>query len=288
MRICNEKEGVNDMKKQIIIMCIALISIGVIGFLLWGQSTSAEPLTEEEVQQLADERYGGEVTDIQLVNNEFHINLTLPTGTYELKVDRMTGDVVSMQQTNAVQLKEELTEKDVRKVVSDKESGEIKDIKKKSDEKQTYFEVDVESKETKTTLKIDAKTGETIDKNEVKKKQETSKDSESKKEKDSDQSEIEKSDENEKNKNEQNAQKDEKKDESAAQKHGSGITEADAMYIALETVDPKRIGEIDDVDLEEVNGEIYYFVEVEFDSGEEALVQINAITGEVKTINWDD
>lgn len=288
MRICNEKEGVNDMKKQIIIMCIALISIGVIGFLLWGQSTSAEPLTEEEVQQLADERYGGEVTDIQLVNNEFHINLTLPTGTYELKVDRMTGDVVSMQQTNAVEVKEELTEKDVRKVVSDKESGEIKDIKKKSDEKQTYFEVDVESKETKTTLKIDAKTGETIDKNEVKKKQETSKDSESKKEKDSDQSEIEKSDENEKNKNEQNAQKDEKKDESAAQKHGSGITEADAMYIALETVDPKRIGEIDDVDLEEVNGEIYYFVEVEFDSGEEALVQINAITGEVKTINWDD
>ncbi len=62
------------------------------------------------------------------------------------------------------------------------------------------------------------------------------------------------------------------------------ITETEAIEIALDTV----AGQVDDVDLEMSNGQLYYFVEIELDDDREASIQIHAITGEVKSIEWDD
>ena len=61
------------------------------------------------------------------------------------------------------------------------------------------------------------------------------------------------------------------------------ITEKEAVSIALGVVN----GEVDDIDLEERNGVTYYFIEIETDD-DEATVQINAITGDVKSTIWDD
>jgi uncharacterized membrane protein YkoI len=63
------------------------------------------------------------------------------------------------------------------------------------------------------------------------------------------------------------------------------LTIEEATSIALEEVP----GVVDDVDEETINGIAYYFVEVESSSNErEAIVEINAITKEVKSITWDD
>lgn len=64
------------------------------------------------------------------------------------------------------------------------------------------------------------------------------------------------------------------------------LTEEQAITIALMEV----AGEIDDVELKVVEGVAYYFVEVEVevDDDKEALVQIHAITGEVKSLTWED
>ncbi|MFK4997302.1 PepSY domain-containing protein [Bacillus sp. N9] len=64
------------------------------------------------------------------------------------------------------------------------------------------------------------------------------------------------------------------------------MTKAEAIEIALATVQ----GQVDDVDLEESNGLSYYLVEIELENDDEreATVHINAITGEVVTITWDD
>ncbi|WP_071393760.1 PepSY domain-containing protein [Bacillus tuaregi] len=62
------------------------------------------------------------------------------------------------------------------------------------------------------------------------------------------------------------------------------LTEQEAAAIALEQV----AGNIDDVDYEKVNGMGFYFVDVETTDGREAKVEINAITGEVKSLTWDD
>ena len=62
------------------------------------------------------------------------------------------------------------------------------------------------------------------------------------------------------------------------------MTEAEATAIALEQVP----GTVDDIDVESINGVVYFLVEVEGNDGREATVEINAITGEVHSFTWDD
>ncbi len=62
------------------------------------------------------------------------------------------------------------------------------------------------------------------------------------------------------------------------------LTMEEAASIALEQVS----GAVDDVDEETINGIAHYFVKVESSNGREAIVEINAITSEVKSISWDD
>jgi len=62
------------------------------------------------------------------------------------------------------------------------------------------------------------------------------------------------------------------------------LTEKEAGQIALQEVQ----GEIDDIDLETVGSVSYFYVEIETADGHDAIVEINAITGEVKSITWDD
>ena len=251
-----------DMKKQIFIVLLAIIGIGVIGFLFWGKNTSAEPLTEETAIRMVDERYGGEINNIQLINDEFHIDITLPTGKYKLKIDRSNGGVLAMEQTEAAEVeKDELTEEQIREIIKEEEPGKIEKVEKKVAEDEVLYKAKIETDKKNIDLVIDAITGDIVDRQEENKPSETNKP-------------------NETNKNETDIN----------EKVDSILTEAQAIFIALDTVDPERKGEVDDVDLETIDGQIYYFVEVEFDTDDdddEAVVQINAITGEVGPIVWD-
>lgn len=65
---------------------------------------------------------------------------------------------------------------------------------------------------------------------------------------------------------------------------GTKLTSEEAIEIALQNV----TGEVDNVDIEESNGQIYYLVEIEHEDDQEATVQINSISGEVMSITWDD
>ena len=64
----------------------------------------------------------------------------------------------------------------------------------------------------------------------------------------------------------------------------SKLTEAEASAMALAQVP----GVVDDVEVETINGMTYYIVEVESSNEREAKIEINAITGEVKSLTWDD
>jgi uncharacterized membrane protein YkoI len=61
------------------------------------------------------------------------------------------------------------------------------------------------------------------------------------------------------------------------------LTEEQAKEIALKTLK----GSIDDVDFESINDQPYYLVEIETQDDQEAVIQINAITGK-STISWED
>lgn len=62
------------------------------------------------------------------------------------------------------------------------------------------------------------------------------------------------------------------------------LTKEDAARIALQKVN----GEVDDIDIEQSNGLTYFLVEVKQKHAKDATVQINAISGEVMSITWED
>ncbi|KAB7671110.1 PepSY domain-containing protein [Bacillus sp. B1-b2] len=62
------------------------------------------------------------------------------------------------------------------------------------------------------------------------------------------------------------------------------ISEEEAKQIAVKEVN----GTVQEVDLEEEDNQTYYEVELEDTNNREAKVQINAYTGEVNAISWDD
>lgn len=61
------------------------------------------------------------------------------------------------------------------------------------------------------------------------------------------------------------------------------MTQDEAVQIALSHVP----GEIEDIDTENIQGILHYLIEVE-DEDVEATIEINSITGEIRSITWDD
>lgn len=62
------------------------------------------------------------------------------------------------------------------------------------------------------------------------------------------------------------------------------ITEEEAIAIALQSIS----GKVDEVKTEQVGGVLYYLIEIEREDGQEGIVEIHGITGEVISITWDD
>ncbi|MET3697904.1 uncharacterized membrane protein YkoI [Bacillus oleivorans] len=62
------------------------------------------------------------------------------------------------------------------------------------------------------------------------------------------------------------------------------LTESEAVEIALQRVS----GKVDDIELEQSGGTIYYLIEIEREEEEDATVQVNALSGEVMSVTWED
>ncbi|WP_394218387.1 PepSY domain-containing protein [Halobacillus trueperi] len=62
------------------------------------------------------------------------------------------------------------------------------------------------------------------------------------------------------------------------------ITEEKAKAVALNEIE----GEVDDIDYESGGDPAFYLVEIERSGGEEATVQVHALTGEIMSVTWDD
>lgn len=62
------------------------------------------------------------------------------------------------------------------------------------------------------------------------------------------------------------------------------ITKEQAAAIALQNIS----GAVDDIDIEDEDEVTFYLVEIEKEDGNGGTVQINAITGDVMSVTWDD
>jgi uncharacterized membrane protein YkoI len=209
--------------------------------------STATDLTEQEAQDVAEQRYSGTVKHIQQVANEFVIEIERDTGLYELKISSKTGEVSSLKRiketVDSKPTEEETTEptilleEEIKTLVLQNANGKIHSISKLTEGERPIYQVEVREANIKKTLSIDAITGEIL--------------------------------------------KTETVDIAASPKE---LTEQDAKALALEKV----AGIVEDVDIETINGIAYYFVEVETTDGREATIEINAITGEVNSLTWDE
>jgi len=161
--------------------------------------TSADVLTEQEAQAIAEERYTGKVNWINQKDNQFVMELERSSGIYELVMNKETGEIASLKRM------------------------EQKEEAKNLEEQPKPIEPTEQTESSEPIVQDEGKVS-------------------------------------------------------------ISLTEQEAAALALKQV----AGVIDDIDLENVNGIAYYLVDVETEDGREAKVEINAITGEVKSLTWDD
>lgn len=193
--------GVKQMKKifKIIIGALLLLLLGLVSWKTFIQPTNSDGLTAEEANQIATDRFNGEITDTKLVDGIYELKMKKDTGEYDIKIASKSGEMIDVVQTKEKQV-----------------PADPSNEKGKQDE-------DESKKEDKATDK-------------------------------------------------------------EAEEPAKNISSEEAIQIALDTV----YGEVDDVDLEDENGQLYYFIEIETSDDLEAEIQIHAITGEVISIEWDD
>src|SRR5699024_2818048 len=179
------------------------------------------------------------------------ITLKLDTGIYQINVASDSGEVLDVKRIKKEKPKKELEKEANKEIIEQKQIGEIEDSHETEDNKKKLYEAIVKNEQEKVYLTIDGQTGEISEQEEEK---------------------IQTDD------------KETTKGSGESEEKSQKLTTEEAVQIALDTV----YGEVDDIDLEDEDGQQYYFIEIETDDDQEAEIQIHAITGEVISIEWDD
>lgn len=228
---------------------LLIVIVLFFSFKKWGTplNPAAETLTQQEAQQLVEDRYKGKVMNISMQEDEYIIEMNRSDILYEIKLNAERGEVVSFSKiknapeestsTQEPVNPNPLTETEIKSSILTETPGELLFFKKLNEKGQSFYKAIIQENEQKTILKVDANTGEVL----LRKV------------------EIDK-------------------------KSVAKISEKEAGEIALKKIK----GTIQDIDLEDEDNLLFYLVDIETPDEKEAVVQIDAITGAILTISWDD
>ncbi|WP_052738008.1 PepSY domain-containing protein [Bacillus sp. SA1-12] len=217
---------------------LALAFILVISLQWWVPSLSAQTLTEAEANEAAKEVYPGEIIQTTKSDGEYRITMNLETGTYLIRIDAKSGEVISVnreakaEQPPSQPEKKPLTINEVKAILAAK--GEVKSIDLVQENEASYYKAVVSQNNKSTTFKIDSYSGEII---------------------------------------------------GTATEPPPLLTKEEAIKLALQ----EQNGTVDEVEFEEPPDQSpYYLVEIEKENGEDAVVQVDAYTREVKNVLWEE
>lgn len=250
-----ENDGVSAMRNRTLrnsLLAVGGILLAV--FVIWQLTntyTSAEPLSESDAIDLVEKMYSGENTQVSQEGDVYKIKFEIDSGVYKIDIHRKTGDITNL--TKVSQEPQEKNEAEIREIITKQQAGEIKTIEKKVEQQQTYYYATVIEGDTETTYKLQARSGEIVDVVQNKKQP-------------------------------QNPPTTNPTTPKPPTETVQRITEQQAIELALQHVE----GVVEDVEFEEENEQYYYFVEIETNQGEEKVVQIHPISGEVITIVLED
>lgn len=242
-------------------------------------------ISKVEAEEIAQERYDGQVTKSEEKGASYIITIKTDTGEYDITIASDSGEVKNIVQTIKEELIAILSEEEIEEIILNDSDGEIESITKVNKNNTAFYDAVLKNKENLVTYQVNGKTGEIVDKKEeaitsIKMNDAPTKEASDQKK------QVAKKETPAKQAAPAKKAPAEKKAEAkpAKQEKPKNISEKKAIQIALDTVK----GEVDDVDLERSNGQLYYFIEVETAEDTEAEIQIHAITGEVISIEWDD
>src|SRR5690625_4060608 len=154
--------GVKQMKKtlKIVIGLMLVLVLAIVSWQVFLAPIKSEALSLEEAEQVAKERFDGQLLESDLVNDVYLITIGLDTGEYEIKISKESGEVLDVVHTKVEDLQKGLTESEVKQIINEKDIGKIEKLDKKEQNGQLVYEATVEGDEKMITLKINGETGE--------------------------------------------------------------------------------------------------------------------------------
>ncbi|WP_175615334.1 PepSY domain-containing protein [Piscibacillus halophilus] len=250
------------MKERIIWMLGGAI-ITVVVFVLAQQflfgTTSAEQISQEEAEQIVLDTYSGDIEEVVEEVNHYSIKVKLPSGSYIVIVNKQNGELEDLRSHQTAQS----DEKDQGSVGEEEKTEE--DVEEPSNEdEQEFLTKDEILKELQDEYEGEFQSIEFMDEERP-------------------YYGVEIEDKNEFIHLMIDAQTGEVTDEQIELKTQTPISQEEAIDIALD----KQSGEIEDFEYKEINGTLYYIIEIETENDQDVTMRINALNGEV-TVIWDD
>ncbi len=231
----------------------AFVMVIVLGFGVYHSDAShkSKILTIDEITNLVTSQYPGEITELKLNDNKsiYEVEMKGENAEYELKMDALSGEVMKLEETRTLIVKERPSK------AHPKEKDQTDEKNEKMDKNPGSDQVAEKNNTTDKHSSDDQAKEQPTDKNP--------------------QTTIEKQ--------QGTDQRNSKVEEKQPTKKRAIISKEEAIRIALEQFS----GTVDDVDLEEENGRLVY--EIEIERGDlEADIEIDAYTGEVIVMEIDD
>ncbi|MEH7106537.1 PepSY domain-containing protein [Bacillus sp. JJ1764] len=170
-------------KKAWILICFLTVILIFLSWKLLNQSNAAETiLSKNEVQKLIQDRYQGKVIQIKLTNQQYLIDLNKDNHIYRIKLDAVSGQVLSFKQNDSVQVPPEnqptkppsdspttpgqqepskkLTVSEAQQIATREVHGTVKHIQQETNEGIEFYLVEIETNEgLKAVVQINSITG---------------------------------------------------------------------------------------------------------------------------------
>ncbi|MGJ7913060.1 PepSY domain-containing protein [Neobacillus sp. LXY-1] len=170
-------------KKAWILISFFTVILIFLSWKLYSHSNATETLlSKNEAQKLIQDRYQGKVLQIKLTNQQYLIDLNKDNHIYRIKLDAVSGQVLSFKRNNSTQGPPEteptkppsdspttpgqqvptkkLTESEAKQIATREVQGTIKHVQLETNEGVEYYLVEIETNEgLKAVVQINAITG---------------------------------------------------------------------------------------------------------------------------------
>ncbi|RPF52261.1 PepSY domain-containing protein [Aquisalibacillus elongatus] len=270
------------MVKQRILWMLGGVIITVVVFILAQQflfgSTSAQEISKDEAESIVLNQFSGEIYETRDDGDTFSVNVQLDSTAYVVIVDKRTGDLIDVIQTEEKHQEENTHEED--KSQDPKEQEEKEQEPKEQEEKEQEPKEPDESKVEEDT---DLLTEEEII-NQINEQYNGQLVTVEFEEGDQPIYKLEIKGEKHRYRLVVNAETGEVESEEKETVQQPPISGDEAVDIALNKIS----GEVDDIELEDLNGTLYYFIQIENELDQDIEVKINALTGNIASIIYDD